>query len=328
MSTAAVSSRPGPNQSVAEKRPGAVELIREDRVRSTKSRNKQSDAPANNKIEDKPPTAEETMPSSPPPANQNIEPGAAQDAWTQAEINSARDNCLRLIGRVRVEIEPLPPMKAGFCGAPSSVQLNAIGGEHPVVLAPPQPLTCPMVVALHDWIGEIVQPIAMAFLGERIARLEGLSSYQCRNRVGNSQSELSEHALANGVDISSFVTTSGRRVQIARSWGATARDPSTPDGLKTEPEPKEPIPSKPATDRGKKGRAERAAAAQESKNSAKSLPIRDKRQLMDERNFLRAIHQGACKSFATVLGPEANEAHRDHFHLDMADRRSGNAFCE
>ena len=31
--------------------------------------------------------------------------------------------------------------------------------------------------------------------------------------------------------------------------------------------------------------------------------------------------QAACRHFGTVLGPEANEAHRNHFHLDMAERK-------
>jgi hypothetical protein len=30
--------------------------------------------------------------------------------------------------------------------------------------------------------------------------------------------------------------------------------------------------------------------------------------------------------FFTVLGPEANDAHKNHFHLDMKERRSG--FCQ
>jgi hypothetical protein len=48
----------------------------------------------------------------------------------------------------------------------------------------------------------------------------------------------------------------------------------------------------------------------------------------DERaQFLRDIHAGACKIFGTVLGPEANEAHRNHFHVDLAKRRHS-AFCE
>ena len=44
-------------------------------------------------------------------------------------------------------------------------------------------------------------------------------------------------------------------------------------------------------------------------------------------NFIHAIHASACTMFGTVLGPEANDAHREHFHVDLAPR-SGAAFCE
>ncbi len=43
--------------------------------------------------------------------------------------------------------------------------------------------------------------------------------------------------------------------------------------------------------------------------------------------FLKAAHDAACKRFGTVLGPEANNAHRNHFHVDLAPRKGGN-FCE
>jgi hypothetical protein len=36
--------------------------------------------------------------------------------------------------------------------------------------------------------------------------------------------------------------------------------------------------------------------------------------------FLRDVRDGGCKLFATVLSPDYNEAHRDHLHLDQADR--------
>ncbi|MCX7864015.1 MAG: extensin family protein [Novosphingobium sp.] len=39
----------------------------------------------------------------------------------------------------------------------------------------------------------------------------------------------------------------------------------------------------------------------------------------DERQFLRVIHQSACKRFGTVLGPDYNAAHRDHFHVEVND---------
>jgi len=36
--------------------------------------------------------------------------------------------------------------------------------------------------------------------------------------------------------------------------------------------------------------------------------------------FLREVRDGACTLFATVLSPDYNAAHRDHFHLDQAAR--------
>ena len=36
--------------------------------------------------------------------------------------------------------------------------------------------------------------------------------------------------------------------------------------------------------------------------------------------FLDDVRDGACDLFATVLSPDYNEAHRDHFHLDQAKR--------
>ncbi|NJC41353.1 hypothetical protein GGQ87_001611 [Brevundimonas alba] len=38
------------------------------------------------------------------------------------------------------------------------------------------------------------------------------------------------------------------------------------------------------------------------------------------RTFLKRIRDGACRVFSTVLTPDYNEAHRDHLHLDGAER--------
>ncbi len=43
--------------------------------------------------------------------------------------------------------------------------------------------------------------------------------------------------------------------------------------------------------------------------------------------FLREIHTAACRIFGTTLGPETNLAHKNHFHLDMAERSRSN-YCE
>ncbi len=48
----------------------------------------------------------------------------------------------------------------------------------------------------------------------------------------------------------------------------------------------------------------------------------------EKGQFLRTVHKLACKDkFGTVLGPEANAAHKNHFHLDLAKRRRS-AYCE
>lgn len=41
------------------------------------------------------------------------------------------------------------------------------------------------------------------------------------------------------------------------------------------------------------------------------------------QDFLRVLHKSACRRFGTVLGPDYNAAHYNHFHFDM----SGNGYC-
>ncbi|KIN70754.1 Extensin-like protein [Sulfitobacter noctilucae] len=42
---------------------------------------------------------------------------------------------------------------------------------------------------------------------------------------------------------------------------------------------------------------------------------------------MRRMHKGACGPFGTVLGPNANRYHLDHFHFDTARYRSG-SYCK
>lgn len=45
-----------------------------------------------------------------------------------------------------------------------------------------------------------------------------------------------------------------------------------------------------------------------------------------EGRILQQLHAGACGPFGTVLGPNSDRFHRDHFHFDVARHRSG-PFC-
>lgn len=45
-----------------------------------------------------------------------------------------------------------------------------------------------------------------------------------------------------------------------------------------------------------------------------------------ESGLFRSIHGAACGPFGTVLGPQADRYHQDHFHLDTKRRLSGD-YC-
>jgi hypothetical protein len=108
---------------------------------------------------------------------------------------------------------------------------------------------------------------------------------------------MSEHAFANAIDISAFLTEDGRVIDVFGDWGPTRRDKQT--------------------------------AAESSKKMDHTQPTRleQSTDLGPGATFLREVHRGACGLFGTVLGPEANAAHRNHLHLDLAHRRHV-AFCE
>lgn len=44
-----------------------------------------------------------------------------------------------------------------------------------------------------------------------------------------------------------------------------------------------------------------------------------------EREFLRIVHRSACRRFGTVLGPDYNAAHEDHFHVEGVIE--GSSYC-
>ncbi len=62
-------------------------------------------------------------------------------------------------------------------------------------------------------------------------------------------------------------------------------------------------------------------------NGTRISVVRDWHGEDREAAFLRDVHSGACRLFATVLGPAYNAAHRDHFHLDQANRAMGWRVC-
>lgn len=306
-------------------------------------------------------------PEKAPPPEEPKAPDAAQaetpkpDVWSDAQVIAALRECVRLLGPIAAEVEVSEPVKHEQCGAPAPVQLKRIGsGANKVEISPPATVNCAMVVGLHAWVEKTLQPAAQEVFGSPVTRLRSASGYNCRNRIGSRfhPEKLSEHALANAIDIAGFTTADGRTIEVARHWGPTVRDQREAEKVvaadakdggsqsikgeasKTERARNHKISAiahadiEPSSDRKRKtaaleksGKGTSDLSADPKAIPATPAPGRDDATKSVEARFLRRLHKGACGTFGTVLGPEANEAHRDHFHFDLAHRRSS-AYCQ
>jgi hypothetical protein len=246
--------------------------------------------------------------------------------WTTDEIAAAKASCESELKGVALEYEALEPIKQGLCGAPAPILVKSIGSDPKVIIVPAATVRCSVARALAAWLEKSVQPEAKARFGSPVIGLHNAASYSCRNRNGAAVGPISEHALANAFDVSEFVFASGLRITVTEAW------------------PKMVVPPPPAPSQPAKGEAtETAAAASTPKPAeqsevtkakapaAKALPapppVAEEPKPDPTSSFVHKVHNDACNTFGTVLGPDADAAHKTHFHLDMKERhRSG--FCQ
>ncbi|KUO57590.1 MAG: hypothetical protein APF80_05515 [Alphaproteobacteria bacterium BRH_c36] len=295
------------------------------------------------------------------------------NVWSEDDVSESLKACVIKLASIQARVEISEPFRKGGCGAPAAVEVKKLGTRYPITLSPAATLRCDMAVSLYQFVEESLQPAAVAVLGSPIVSFQGISSYSCRNRNGDAAGKLSEHALANALDVGSFNLADGRTVRVASDWGPTDRDAEreTDPVVQTVTESvkangnvrlaslegqrlshrqlrrlgraakvaKEvsvpPTPIK-KSDALKSSQSTKAAAVKvgaplpTKKPEAKKAPAPVIKppppKITNEMRFLKQVHADACKYFGTVLGPEANEAHRDHFHFDMAPRKRSN-YC-
>jgi len=257
-----------------------------------------------------------------------LKPGEYQSVpWTEAEVTAATEECKTLLGAVTIDYQPLPPIKEGLCGAPAPVLVSSVGKDPKVEIKPPATMTCPLARALSDWLSNAVQPEAKTLLGSKVVALRNATSYSCRNRYGGAKTPLSEHALANALDVAAFTLASGEHVTVLDSWPGKAEPPPVPEVNPARSESgAETASAKTAKPLEKNDTSVISAAKAEPAPEADAPPAEDQPRPDLKGQFLKLVHDKACQRFGTMLGPEANAAHKNHFHLDQKKRRSG--FCE
>jgi hypothetical protein len=209
---------------------------------------------------------------------------------------------------------------------------------------------CSLASGLNAWINKTLQPQAKAMLGKQVVKLHNATSYSCRNRYGGESTPLSEHALANAIDISEFVFESGEMVTVLASWPRTVTALPVPPG-RAEPHtvaaettgPITPAPrdlSRRSSDHGQGERRDDPSPYRPNprlsfvvpgcgQSAAAALPagavapgIQSRTELKGE--FVKIVRRPR-HTFGTVLGP--SQRAKDHFHFDMKARRRA-AICE
>ncbi len=287
------------------------------------------------------------------------------DVWTPQQISAARKTCADVLKRVNAITIPRPAIKKGACGDPAPVELVSVGKNPPVTFSPPAKVNCQMVEALHKWTTKHLQPLAKKHLKARLIKIDVMSDYSCRRAYGRKNGRMSEHSKVNALDIRGFVTTKGNVARLLAHWGPTKRDIARAIAEKKKAEEKRKKEIAAQQERDRKIKAAAAEVNRAKSNSAKSGTVKTSKIATEDiaevgedtatkpaysaapnklggpppgqpkfsppktakGRFLRGAHISGCRIFGTILGPEANNAHRNHFHVDMAPRKRSN-FCQ
>lgn len=194
-----------------------------------------------------------------------IRPAASGPVTLNLPTSRETQQCYADLSRQEARFSPLPDRDfGGGCQVIGAVQLIDIG----VPVSGLKSMRCPLARAFLGWVRHAAVPAAREILDGELVKVETFGTYACRGIVGNAASSgrLSQHGLANAVDVSAFILRDGRRITIKGDWASG--DEAT-------------------------------------------------------REFLQVVRKSACRRFPTVLSPDYNAAHHDHFHFDMG----GRSFC-
>ena len=263
-------------------------------------------------------------PSQPAPSTSTVEPRDLA-LWPETEIAAALRACTTLLADHTLQFEAQPPVRQGSCGAAAPIKVSSVG-RAAVSLQPPSVMNCAVAAAVSRWVERVLQPAAQELLASPVVRMLGTGSYTCRNRNGAADGPISEHAFANAFDVAGFVLADGRTINVLGGWGRVARD--TASGGTAVIAQAADKSSKVATTAKPSLAPDRRSALQGPPVIAAAGPDAATPEAATPQSlFLRRIHAEACAMFGTVLGPEANDAHRNHLHFDLKERK-GSSYCQ
>ena len=141
-------------------------------------------------------------------------PPQGADAVTAESITSPETCRVQLDAR-HVSFSFAPPVAEGDCEIPLPVKLRSMATDDTVITFGAEPLLdCRLAVRLTDWIGNVVEPLALHHLKSGLTAIETGPGYACRNQNNAATGKRSEHAKGNAIDIATFALSDGTRIAL------------------------------------------------------------------------------------------------------------------
>ena len=105
----------------------------------------------------------------------------------------------------------------GACSVGQPYRLMALGPGSRTTLVPAATVDYAMVNGLVRWEAGM-QAAAKQYLGENVVAIKVAASYVCRGMNNIRGAKLSEHAKGNAIDISGYITASGKEITVRHDF--------------------------------------------------------------------------------------------------------------
>lgn len=144
-----------------------------------------------------------------------------------ARASADREACSQALAQAGMRATALPDRETGpGCGFENAYRIERTSLEVGEAFS----LSCRAALSLALWERHVLQQAAEDHLDRRVARIEHLGSYACRNVYGGADRRRSQHATADALDIAGFVLEDGRRVRVLADWRARSTDVGATEG--------------------------------------------------------------------------------------------------
>lgn len=176
-----------------------------------------------------PPTPPWMLPAVPDPHSFRQAAGADFDG---KGITASPTDCDKRLEKIAA-IELIPRLVGpGTCGGPDIVRIDAVllaGGKR-VEVKPGPHLRCPMAEQFALWLRDDAVP-RVAAAGAVLKTLEAYESFECRGRNRKMLGKVSEHGMANAVDVKGFTFADNRYFHLTDLMADKALRTSIREGV-------------------------------------------------------------------------------------------------